>query len=193
MIVVGNSIVSDDIADCRFKCSLDHCQGMCCIEGDSGAPLLQSEVPIMQAMLDDVRPYMTPEGLSVVAQKGVAVQDADGDLGTPLCADGACAFVTYSATGQAMCAIESMQRHRYPDAPMRTDIFLKPISCHLYPIRVDDYGEFTALNYHRWDICRCACNHGDPLYISLKIPLQRRFGKEWYDELTSEISKRTNQ
>ena len=95
MIVVQNSIVSDDIADRRFGCDLGCCRGACCVDGDSGAPLLEEEVPVLEAILPEVKPYMTAEGLDAVERQGVAVRDNDGDLGTPLIAGGACAYITY--------------------------------------------------------------------------------------------------
>ncbi len=189
MIVVKNSIVSDDVADQRFCCDCTVCCGACCVDGDSGAPLLEEEVPILEAILPEVRPYMTAEGIATVERQGVAVCDKDGDLGTPLIAGGACAYITYDGD-LALCAIEKAFRANNFQFSISNSQFPKPVSCHLYPIRVEDYGEFTAVNYHRWDICRCAHGHGDPLYIYLKEPLVRRFGQEWYDELLQEISNR---
>ncbi|MBP5540180.1 MAG: DUF3109 family protein [Bacteroidales bacterium] len=190
MIIVGNTIVSDDIADCRFRCDLACCKGACCVEGDSGAPLREEEVAVLEALLPEVEPYMTPEGIAAVNAHGVAIRDNDGDLGTPLVDGGACAYITYDDNGCALCAIEKAYHLATPDSEFRIQNFPKPVSCHLYPIRVEDYGEFTAVNYHQWDICRCAKGHGDPLYITLKEPLIRRFGSEWYDELIEQINLR---
>lgn len=177
MIVVGNSIVSDDVADCRFGCDLSCCKGACCVDGDSGAPLLEEEVARLEAVLPDVLPLLTPEGREAVEAQGVAVRDKDGDLGTPLIDGGACAYITYSDDGCALCALQG---------------HYKPVSCHLYPIRVEDYGEFQAVNYHQWDICRCAKGKGEPLYVCLKEPLIRRFGEAWYEELVEQINLRNN-
>ncbi len=156
MIIVKNSIVSDDIADRRFCCDLACCKGACCIDGDSGAPLLEEEVAKLEAVLPDVLPLLTDEGRAAIEMQGVAVRDKDGDLGTPLIAGGACAYITYDDSGCALCALQGLY---------------KPVSCHLYPIRVEDYGEFTAVNYHQWDICRCAKGRGEPLYVYLKLSL----------------------
>ena len=120
----------------------------------------------------------------------MAVRDNDGDLGTPLIDGSACAYITYGDDGCALCAIEKAYRLATPNSELITHNFPKPVSCHLYPIRVEDYGEFTAVNYHQWDICHCAKGHGAPLYITLKEPLIRRFGTEWYDELTEQINQR---
>ncbi|MBR6292213.1 MAG: DUF3109 family protein [Bacteroidales bacterium] len=177
MIIVQNSIVSDDIADRLFCCDCTRCHGACCVDGDSGAPLLESEVAELERVLPQALPLLTPEGRQAVEQQGVAVRDAEGDLGTPLIEGGACAFIAYAPDGTALCALQ----HLY-----------KPVSCHLYPIRVQDYGEFTAVNYHRWDICRPAEGHGEPLYRYLKEPLVRRFGQAWYDELIEQINLRDN-
>ena len=120
---------------------------------------------------------MTEEGRAAVEKQGVAVRDKDGDLGTTLIDGGACAFITSGPEGCTFCALQGLY---------------KPVSCHLYPIRVEDFGEFTAVNYHQWDICRCAKGKGEPLYVYLKEPLIRRFGQEWYDELLEQIELRNN-
>ncbi len=177
MIIVKNSIVSDDVADVHFRCDLSCCRGACCVDGDSGAPLLEEEVAELERVLPKVLPSLTPEGKAAVEQQGVAVRDQDGDLGTPLVDGGACAYITYAPDGTALCALQELY---------------KPVSCHLYPIRVENYGEFTAVNYHQWDICRAAKGKGDPLYVMLKEPLVRRFGAEWYDELVEQINLRNN-
>ena len=178
MIIVKNSIVSDDVADQRFGCDLACCKGACCIDGDSGAPLMEEEVAKLEAVLPEALPRMTEQGRQAVTSQGVAVRDKDGDLGTPLIDGGACAFITYGEDGCALCALQGLY---------------KPVSCHLYPIRVEDFGEFTAVNYHQWDICRCAKGKGEPLYVYLKEPLVRRFGQEWYDELVEQINLRNNE
>lgn len=190
MIIVKNSIVSDDVADCRFCCDLSCCKGACCVDGDSGAPLLEEEVERLEAVLPVVKPFMTAEGVEAVEQQGVAVRDKDGDLGTPLIKGGACAFITYGEDGCALCAIEKAWREKKSQFSSFNFQFPKPVSCHLYPVRVEDFGEFTAVNYHQWDICRCAKGRGEPLYVYLKEPLIRRFGQEWYDELLEQIELR---
>lgn len=188
MIVVQNSIISDDIADQRFCCDCSVCRGACCIDGDSGAPLLEEEVEKLERMLPDLLPLLTPEGRAAIEQQGVAVRDQEGDLGTPLIDGKACAYIAYAPDGTALCAIEKA----HSEFKNQNSEFKKPVSCHLYPIRVEDYGEFTAVNYHQWDICRCAKGHGEPLYIYLKEPLIRRFGAEWYDKLVEQINLRNN-
>lgn len=180
MLIIGNTIVSENVADRCFCCDLGRCKGQCCVEGDCGAPLLESEIPVLGRVLPEVRPYMTKEGLEVVEREGVSALDNAGEPCTPLVNNRECAYVAWGEDGTAFCAIEQAYRDGRID-------FKKPVSCHLYPIRVDDFGEFTAVNYHEWDVCRCAVAKGRetgiPLYQYLKEPLVRRFGQEWYDEL----------
>lgn len=191
MLIVKDCIVSDHLADLRFACDLAKCKGACCVEGDSGAPLREEEVAVLESVLPAVLPYMSEKGREAVARQGVAVRDKDGDLGTPLVDGRECAFTVWDDDGTALCAIEKAYRDprsRFPalDAP-----FPKPVSCHLYPVRVEEYGDFTAVNYHEWEVCRCAVAKDNtmrkPLYEYLKEPLIRRFGQEWYDELTAEV------
>ena len=185
MLIVKESIVSDDIAERRFCCDLVQCKGRCCIEGDYGAPLLEEEIPVLQRILPAVKPYMTEAGRAVVAEQGVSTLDNAAEPCTPLVNNRECAYVAWTPDGTALCAIEQAFRDGKTD-------FMKPVSCHLYPIRVDEYGEFTAVNYHQWDVCRCAVAKGEecgvPLYQYLREPLIRRFGQDWYDELLEAVA-----
>lgn len=184
MIIVKSAIVSDDIADRCFCCDLAKCKGQCCIEGDSGAPLEKEEAELMETLLEAIKPYMTAEGREAVEKDGVWAIDSDGDLGTTLVNGRECAFVCWGEDGTAYCAIE----RAYLDGKIE---FRKPVSCHLYPIRVENYGSFEAVNYHRWEICQsaveCGRHIGEPLYKYLKEPLIRKFGEEWYEELARQI------
>ena len=180
MIIVQDCILSDDIADARFCCDLAQCKGSCCIEGDCGAPLEENEIPILEHIYPTIKPYMTPEGIAVIEAEGVSSLDNAEEPCTPLVNNRECAYVAWGEDGTAYCAIEQAYRDGKID-------FMKPISCHLYPIRIDQYGEFSALNYHRWDVCHCAHGKGDPLYKCLREPLVRRFGQVWYDELVAQI------
>lgn len=183
MLIVENCIISENIADKCFCCDLDQCKGQCCVEGDAGAPLEEDEVAILEKIYPEVKPYMTEEGQRVVEATGVASKDNAGEPCTPLVDNRECAYVVWEE-GKALCAIEKAYRDGKID-------YKKPVSCHLYPIRVDDYGEFTALNYHEWDVCKSAvCKGkaaGEPLYQYLKEPLVRRFGEEWYNELLEQV------
>ena len=185
MLIVQNAIVSEDVVDRCFCCDLAQSKGCCCVEGDFGAPLLEEEIPILEQILSQVRPYMTEEGRRVVDNEGVSSLDNAADPCTPLVDNRECAYVAWGSDGTAYCAIEQAYRNGCIAFP-------KPVSCHLYPIRVDDFGEFTAVNYHEWDVCSCARIKGKetgiPLYRYLEQPLIRRFGQSWYDELLEQIA-----
>lgn len=186
MLIVEDCIVSDHLAMECFCCDLQQCHGACCVEGDGGAPLDEEEIATLEAIFLQVRPYMTAAGIAVVESEGVAARDDEGRPCTPLVAGRECAFAV-EEHGLTLCAIEKAYRDGKIDWP-------KPVSCHLYPVRIEDFGEFRAVNYHKWDICRCAVAKGRetgvPLYKYLKEPLIRRFGEEWYDELCQEIAAR---
>lgn len=184
MLIVDNAIVSDNIVDKCFCCDLAQCKGECCVEGDCGAPLLEEEIPVLEEILPQVKPYMTAEGIAVVEKEGVSALDNIEEPCTPLVNNRECAYVAWGEDGTAYCAIEQAFR----DGKIG---WKKPVSCHLYPLRIDDFGEFISVNYHEWDICRCAVAKGKecgvPLYEYLKEPLIRRFGEKWYDELLEQV------
>lgn len=186
MLIVDNCIISEDVVDRCFACPLNCCKGQCCVDGDAGAPVDDDEVPILESILPQVEPYLDPRGLAAIKEQGVAVYDDAFGYTTPLVDDKECAYVAWGPDGTAFCAIEQAFRDGKID-------FKKPISCHLYPLRLDNFGEFIAVNYHRWDICQCAVEEGRrtgiPLYKYLKEPLVRRFGQEWYDELVQQCEK----
>ena len=179
MIQLGKTLISADIFEEYFACDLAQCKGECCVQGDAGAPLEKSELPVLERIYPVVRSYMRPEGIETVERQGLYVKDKTGEYVTPLVDGRECAFVVFE-NGIAYCAIEKAYRDGKIDFP-------KPVSCHLYPIRITEYTHFTAVNYHRWDICSAACALGSklktPLYRYLKEPLIRRFGAAWYREL----------
>lgn len=182
MLIVKDCIISEDIRDKRFACDLEKCKGQCCVEGDCGAPLDEAEIPILKEIMPQVEPYMTDAGRKVVHKEGVSALDNAGEPCTPLVSNRECAYVVWGEEGTAYCAIERAYREG-------KTAFLKPISCHLYPLRVDVYGQFTAINFHDWDVCHCCCHStGKPLYECLREPLIRRFGQDWYDELMQTIN-----
>lgn len=191
MLIVDDCIISDNLADVKFCCDLATCKGACCVEGDSGAPLEKEEIPVLEKIYPIVKPYMTAEGIDVVERVGVSTVDVDGMPCTPLVNNRECAYAVVE-NGITFCAIEKAWREgKSVASPSFLESgfadFPKPVSCHLYPVRIEDFGEFKAVNYHEWDICRCAvCKgrvEGEPLYRYLETPLLRRFGKKWYDEL----------
>ena len=179
MIQVDNKIITLDIFEKYFVCDLNACKGACCVEGDSGAPLLKEEKYILEDIYEKVAPYMRKKGITAIENQGVAVYDSEGDLTTPLINNQECAFVTYE-NGISKCTIEKA----YLDG--KTD-FKKPISCHLFPIRIKEYCDFDAVNYEEIKICTPACECGSklkvPVYVFLKEPLIRKYGEDWYKEL----------
>lgn len=186
MIKIGKALVSEDIKDVHFVCHLSACNGDCCIEGDAGAPLDEEEISIIEDYIDEIKPYMTEEGQLVIDLVGVFDYDAESAYVTPLVNNRECAFV-YKEKGINFCAIEKA----FIEGKIK---FQKPISCHLYPIRLKQVGEFTAVNYEKWNICAPALvngkNLGVPLYKFLKEPLTRKFGAEWYEKMKLELDKK---
>ncbi len=180
MIIIGDKLVSEDLFEKHFVCDLSSCKGECCVSGDSGAPLTAAEVKELELALPKVLPYMKEDGKLAVQKQGVAVVDSDGDIVTPLIDGKECAFTFFDEKGIAKCSIEKAYREGEID-------FFKPLSCHMYPIRVKELTDYTALNYHHWPICEAACTLGASLKVTahqfLKEPLTRAYGKEWYADL----------
>ena len=181
MLEIGKTIVSFDVLKEHFLCDLVKCKGACCVEGDSGAPLTDEEAIIIEEIYPIVEPYMTPEGKMVVAHQGSSMVDSDGDLVTPLVNNRECAFTYKDERGIVKCSIEKA----FLDGKID---FRKPVSCHLFPIRITEYKRFDAVNYQELKICKPGreCGRGQqlPLYQFLKEPLIRKYGKEWYEQLS---------
>lgn len=180
MLQIQNTLVSLDLAEEFFCCDLDDCLGACCIEGDAGAPVTQEESQWLETAVDTVRPDLTPAGRAALDANGVSYVDEEGDLVTTIVNGRDCAFCTYAPGGKCLCALDKAYREGRLNRR-------KPISCYLYPLRLTEYPTFTAVNYHRWKICRGAVAAGRKLGIRLyqfmREPLIERFGAEWYDEL----------
>jgi hypothetical protein len=180
MLQIGHTLVSLDIVERQFVCDLPACKGVCCVEGDAGAPLEKEEIAELQKVLPIVWDDLLPEAQEVIRAKGVAYIDIEGDTVTSIVNEKDCVFTYYDSSGICKCAIEKAWREG------RTD-FYKPVSCHLYPIRVKEYETYKAVNYNRWRKCRCAEALGEktqtPLYHFLKDALIRKFGTDWYEEL----------
>jgi hypothetical protein len=179
MIAIGNTLLSEDLFDQLFACDLKACKGACCVEGESGAPLAQDELAQLEAVFEVVKPRLRPEALAVIEEVGLYEVDGDGDHVTPIIGGRECVYATFDADGTAKCAFEQAWRAGETNWP-------KPISCHLYPIRVKELRDFTALNYHRWPICdgarACGVKAGISVLEFCKTALVRQFGQAWYDE-----------
>lgn len=180
MLQIQDTLVSLDLLERYFCCDLDSCRGECCIEGDAGAPITEAERDRLEEILPEVLPDLSPAARCVIEEQGVSYIDEEGDLVTSIVDGGNCVFTTYGPGGVCLCAVEKACREGRID-------FLKPVSCHLYPVRITEYDTFTAVNLHRWKICKCAevlgRKQGLRAYQFLKGPLTARFGADWYREL----------
>jgi len=179
MILVGSKLLSEDIFDKHFACDLNACKGACCVEGEGGAPLTEEECAILDEIFDDIKPYLNQEGLDVIDKTGLFTVGQDGDLETPLVDGRACVYATTSDRGILQCGIEMAHREGKTS-------WKKPISCHLYPIRIKELVDFEALNYHQWNICEGARTCGAANEITVlefcKNALVRKYGEEWFEE-----------
>ena len=179
MFQLGKTIVSEDIIEKDFICNLSACKGICCVEGEAGAPLEENELKILMDIYPKVKPILRPEGIEAIENQGLYIF-TDGEYETPLVNEKECAFVTFDEHNISKCGIEEAYNKGEID-------WKKPISCHLYPVRLTTYSEFTAVNYHKWPICDDACTLGKelqiPVYKFVKDALIRKFGTDWYTEL----------
>lgn len=185
MIIIDDVIISDDVVREKFHCNLHACFGNCCVEGDEGAPLEENEISEMEDYLDKVKPYMTVEGKKVVEKYGVFDYGMTGEYVTPLVNDRECAFAFFE-NNITFCAFERAFTNREID-------FRKPLSCHLYPIRISKYKGYDGVNYHRWHLCEPAKIMGNekgmPVFKFLREPLIRKYGVAWYQKLEKEASE----
>ena len=181
MIQIDDKLISEDLFSEEFVCNLAKCKGICCVEGDAGAPLDEDETKILDEIYPKIKSYLRPEGIQAIEEQGTYTLDFEGDLVTPLVNNAECAYVIFDEKGYTKCAIEKA----YEDGVID---WQKPISCHLYPIRITEYSNFSAINYHEWDICSDAFTLGKELgvkvYQFLKKPLIRKYGEEFYQTLS---------
>lgn len=179
MIQIKDTVISEELLERKFVCNLNACKGACCVEGDAGAPLNEDELEELENVFDAVKPYLPQKNIEALEQDLYTI-DGDGEYVTQLVNEEECAFVFFDDKGITKCSIEQA----YIDGKTN---FKKPISCHLFPVRLNKYKSFTAVNYAYWNICDDACKLGEELgvktYQFLKEPLIRKFGQEWYDEL----------
>lgn len=184
MILIDNKIIADDVTQEHFICNLKVCKGECCVKGEGGAPLEDEEVGILDDIYDTIEPYLTEEGKAEIEKQGRYTMNDKGVMVTPLINGGACAYLNYDALGIAKCGIQTAYEDGKIDFP-------KPISCHLYPIRIEKLHDFEAINYSRWDICSTACSLGKEkqvaIYQFLKEPLVRKYGQDFYDQLDATV------
>ncbi len=190
LVAIEDKLISTEIFTKKFVCDLNACKGACCVEGDNGAPLTFEEVDILEDIYEDVKPFMRPEGIAAVEKDGVFYMDPFNSPATTLVNDAECAFVYFDEKGITKCSIEQAYLAGKVD-------WKKPVSCHLYPIRVSKVGDGLALNYEEWHICKPACSCGEslnvPVYRFLKEPLIRAFGDEFYAELETIETELKNQ
>jgi len=185
MIEVQNTLVHEDLISESFLCNLNKCKGICCVDLGGGGLIKKTKKAILADIYPKIKHLLAPRGIAAIEEYGTSVLDMDGDLTTP-CVDGnkECAYVTFE-NGITKCAIEKAYEQGLVDWP-------KPISCHLYPIRITQYPEFEVLNYDRWSICSDACSFGRelkvPVYQFLKGPLIRKYGLEWYTQLEQSVA-----
>lgn len=182
MLQIQNTLVSLDLVERFFCCDLQSCLGQCCIEGDAGAPVTEEECERLREVLPEVWDDLSPAARRVIEEQGVAYVDEEGDLVTSIVDGRNCVFTCYASGGMCLCAIEKAYREGRVG-------WMKPSSCHLYPVRLTEYKDFTAVNLHRWKICKCAevlgRSKGLRAYEFLRGPLTERFGEEWYAELAA--------
>ena len=185
MIQIQQTLLSDDIFDEQFICDLCKCKGQCCVDGESGAPITQEEYVQIQRILPLIQDMLSPEAQSLINKQGIAYTDEDGELVTSIINGEECVFTWFDEEGVCKCAIDTAFREGLTDVQ-------KPLSCHLYPIRLTEYADFTAVNYHRWSVCKPAVKlgrkEGLPIYRFLREPLIRRFGEVWYKEVCEAAS-----
>ena len=189
MFQLNKTIVSEEILDKEFVCNLNACKGACCVNGDAGAPLEKEELVILEEILPILKSYLRKEGLQAIEEQGPYTTDELGEHETTLINGADCAYVIYDDKNVALCGIE--------EAYNQGEItFKKPVSCHLYPVRIKQYSEFAAVNYDKWEICDDACSLGKelgvPVYKFVKQALVRKFGEDWYTELEKVAEERNN-
>jgi hypothetical protein len=179
MLRIDDTLISLDLLQKKFCCHLQRCKGLCCVKGDSGAPLTDEEVNLLPQIIGKILPYMRQDGVEAIEKHGTHIIDSDNEAVTPLIDGKECAYTIFEK-GIAKCAIEKTFYEKAID-------FQKPVSCHLYPVRVKKYEGFVAVNYDKWEICDPARKYGEkvgiPVFEFVKNALVRRFGSDWYNRL----------
>ncbi len=181
VIQIDNTLISDDLVSTHFVCDLNACKGDCCVQGDAGAPVEQNEVKEIKRVFEVIKPLLSKKSQDEIHKQGQVVYNAsEKEYQTPIINGKECVYLTKDEKGIGVCAFQLAYQNK-------TSGFVKPISCHLYPVRIKEHQKFTAVNYHQWDICKAAILCGKklkmPLFKFLKLPLIRKFGAEWYKAL----------
>jgi hypothetical protein len=187
MIAIDNVLLSDEIVQEQFVCDLNKCKGGCCVDGDCGAPLTKKETKILADIYPKIKPYLSKKYIAEIDKQGTHVMDDEYGYVTPTINGGICAFGYTDELGIVKCGIEKAWKDGAID-------FQKPISCHLYPVRVKEAGEYEMVNYEpRADLCKPACKLGVklkvPVYVFLKDSLIRKYGKGFYKTLEAVAEK----
>ena len=184
MLQIDDTIISMDVIESHFICDLCKCKGECCVDGDAGAPLEKEENDDINEILPVIWDELSQEAQMLIKKQGISYEDYDGELVTSIIKGKECVFTFFDDNGVCKCVIDNAYREGRISVQ-------KPISCHLYPIRLQKYRDFTAVNYHRWSICQPAVKFGNKegvaLYEFLKEPLIRKFGDNWYDNLCEAV------
>lgn len=189
MIIIDDIIISDDVVEEQFVCNLSACKGACCVAGELGAPLDEEETKILEDIYEKVKPYLTAEGIKEIEKQGKWVlTEEEEKFNTPLMGNAGCAWLNYDENGVVICGIEKAYRDGVVD-------WKKPISCHLYPIRITKQRKTgnDMVNYERWSVCKPACKNGKalqvPVYKFLKEPLIRKYGEDFFLALDEAAAK----
>lgn len=192
MLIIDKTVVASDVTKESFVCDLNKCKGACCVEGDLGAPVEEDELEKLDAVVELVKPYLSKEAIEVLDIQGAYTLDDEGDFSTTTINNKECAFAYYDEAKILKCSIEQAWKDGKTD-------FQKPVSCHLYPIRIKQLGDYEAINYDRWDICSAACDLGAklkvPVHRFLKDALTRKYGEAWFqklEDLLEESEKETS-
>ncbi len=187
LMIVADKLISGELTEELFACDLSRCKGACCVQGDFGAPLEKSELQILDDIYPEVEPYLREEGKLAIIEQGTSVYDITANYSTPLVNGRECAYVVFGENKVALCGIEQA----FFDGKIT---FQKPISCHLYPVRVKKSKQMEALNYDRWDVCSAACTRGKEegikVYEFVKEALIRKYGAEFYAELDALVKSK---
>lgn len=184
MLQIEDTIISMDVIESQFICDLCKCKGQCCVDGESGAPLEKEENDKIIEILPIIWDELSLKAQALINEQGISYKDYDGELVTSIVNGNECVFTYFDEDGVCKCVIDNAYREGRISVQ-------KPISCHLYPIRLQKYRDFTAVNYHKWSICEPAIRLGTKesvaIYEFLKDPLIRKFGQKWYESLCDAV------